>query len=306
MNGSPFYDFVHGDLSADEIWAKLQSHDVEKDIMTTGTGLGVLLGSKPYECTTELNEVGLVCSHAYTTLGVTELETDDGTVRLVKVRNPHNTEYYTGNWSDYSNLWTPAYRKAVNEASGDAYPNDEGIFYMDIDTYKEYFGASVINQDTRGWSLDYFLMFDDPEKDIVTVPGCEDCTKHTLTVTNNGPEQEIYIGTHIWQNRTYGWSNKACQEAIWSDTDGHQMWYDPENEDKRYYFDATEGSVWTQPIKFEKDQTKEVAVVFDWGRKNVVKDWSLTAWGTKHGVTVRHENYPDVETEHMPQYTDHP
>jgi len=50
---------------------------------------------------------------------------------------------------------------------------------------------------------------------------------------------------------------------------------------------------------FEADQTKEVVVLFDWGRQNVVKDWSVTAWGTEHSVTVRHKN-PELKTQHMP------
>jgi len=49
----------------------------------------------------------------------------------------------------------------------------DGIFYMDIASYKSNFSMTTVNQDTTGWNLGYYLKTDD------TV------SSHTLTVTNN-------------------------------------------------------------------------------------------------------------------------
>ena len=78
---------------------------------------------------------------------------------------------------------------------------------MDITSYKRNFQLSVINQDTSNWNFDYFLMLDDPSTEKSTEYYCSGCTKHTITVKNDGPEQEIYVGAHVWQDRTYGWYN---------------------------------------------------------------------------------------------------
>ena len=53
-----------------------------------------------------------------------------------------------------------------------------------------------------------------------------------------------------------------------------------------------------------ENETREIGVLFDWKRDNVVKDWSVTAWGTTHDVVVRHANYPSVKSDKMPEHTD--
>jgi len=59
-------------------------------------------------------------------------------------------------------LWTDELRAAVHAELGDALePSNEGIFFMDIDSYKTNFQLSVINQDTSKWNMDYFLALDD-------------------------------------------------------------------------------------------------------------------------------------------------
>ena len=60
-----------------------------------------------------------------------------------------------------------------------------------------------------------------------------------------------------------------------------------------------------QPIAFKENETREIGVLFDWKRENVVKDWSVTAWGTKgQKPIVRHSNYPNEKSDKMPEHTD--
>ena len=75
---------------------------------------------------------------------------------------------------------------------------------------------SAINLDTVGWDFDYYTMFDDPSTTTASEHECWDCTKHVVRVTNDhDADQTVHIGGHVWQDRTYGWSNYDCQAAQW-------------------------------------------------------------------------------------------
>jgi len=70
INGSPFTDFAHGNISEQILWNLLQSHDVDTDVMTAGSHF---CGNHD-----QSNENGVACSHAYTTLGTYELRLSNG------------------------------------------------------------------------------------------------------------------------------------------------------------------------------------------------------------------------------------
>lgn len=57
-------------------------------------------GFSPYEIT---------YLHAYTLLNVVEVQTEvrtkKGRQKLVQVRDPTQSEFYSGDWNDYSKLW---------------------------------------------------------------------------------------------------------------------------------------------------------------------------------------------------------
>jgi hypothetical protein len=57
-------------------------------------------------------------------------------------------------------------------------------------------------------------------------------------------------------------------------------------------FDTYPGTAWLDAIDFTENETKQFDVFFDWETKgsNVVKDWSLTAWGENHTLTVTHSD----------------
>ena len=81
--------------------------------------------------------------HAYTTLGALKTKDAQGNdLRLVKVRNPWGWEVYHGPYSDSSDLWTDELR----QETGYAWAND-GVFWIDIKTYKEEFTDTSFNRD---------------------------------------------------------------------------------------------------------------------------------------------------------------
>jgi len=131
--------------------------DNDGDIVTAGSNF---CGS--HDNTTD---AGVACSHAYSILAAYHLKNDNGQsiARLFKVRNPWGSEQYGGDWSDSSGKWEQWMTDKVNtDGPGDRRVSNEGIFYIDIDSYMKNFSQTTINQDTHNWNHDYFLMLDDP------------------------------------------------------------------------------------------------------------------------------------------------
>jgi hypothetical protein len=52
-----------------------------------------------------ISPYGITYLHAYTLLNVVEVQTKKGRQRLVQVRDPTQSEFYSGDWNDYSKLW---------------------------------------------------------------------------------------------------------------------------------------------------------------------------------------------------------
>ena len=107
-----------------------------------------------------------------------------------------------GLWSG----WTQHDKDAVAAAfpSGGWSDNNEGLFFIDLDSYMSNFSVTQINQDTSNWNLGYFLMHDDPQSTDLATTDCTGCTKHMIEITNTGAPQDMWVGAHVWQARGYG------------------------------------------------------------------------------------------------------
>ena len=196
LNGSPWRNTSHSSQNDDTIWDLIKSHDIDKDVMTAAT---YFCGSD-----SDQNDDGLACSHAYTVIGHYETSRGD---KLIKVRNPWGSEQYHGPWSRQDEIWNnEELKKEIEDAMGDANTSNEGIFYMDIKSYRENFQLSCINEDTSSWFFDYFLMLEDPSTSGNTL--------HTLKLKNTADvTQKVHVGGNVWQDRTYGWYNSDCYGA---------------------------------------------------------------------------------------------
>ena len=85
-------------MSADEAFAKASDYDSLHFTMTTDC------------CARDFGH--LYSGHAYTLLGTAAITKKDGSkVRLMKIRNPHGSERYTGPWCDTCEEWTDDYKK---------------------------------------------------------------------------------------------------------------------------------------------------------------------------------------------------
>ncbi len=74
---------------SEELWSILLESDQSNNVMCTST-----------KADEESKKMGLVANHAYTLIGVKEVEYLGKTIRLVKIRNPWGYKEWNGEWSD--------------------------------------------------------------------------------------------------------------------------------------------------------------------------------------------------------------
>jgi calpain-15 len=88
----------------------------------------------------DANFNGIVYSHCYTVIDVYEVETpEDGTFRLLKLRNPWARKEWIGDWSDNSPKWTPELKAQFHVEE-----RDDGTFYMADKDYIYNFAVSTV------------------------------------------------------------------------------------------------------------------------------------------------------------------
>ena len=112
--------------------------------------------------------------------------------------NPWSSDYFTGNWSDSSPLWTTALKTEVNFVAA-----NDGMFWMSFEDYYAMFSETYINMDSSDWYSGSFLKLNDTS--ALTNPGAyswcgSKCTRHTLSITST-VAQDVYITAHTWDDR---------------------------------------------------------------------------------------------------------
>lgn len=142
-------DFSEDGFDLQEFWTRLLHFKELEFPMGCGTA------SDP-----ELDKVGLCGSHAYSILDIREIYDpcfvgkplgyggcqEDGTVRLLRIRNPHGVGEWTGEWSDNSSDWTENLARHLG-CSG----VDDGTFWMDFTHFLMAFQEVDVCFAHRGW-----------------------------------------------------------------------------------------------------------------------------------------------------------
>ncbi len=187
INGSPNIKIANiGREDPNKLWAKLMKHDAAGDIMNAGTW-----GND--DSHTDAN--GLMQGHAFTLLGVTQL--DDGT-RIVKLRNPHGTDHYKGPWSDDDPRWN---NPSVAAQAGFRKNKNDGIIHMDLATFMQGFKFMDIGVDINDWHLNYMMEHDADRWYPGTSKYCgKTCAKQQVKFTSD-VAQTVHITAHTWHKR---------------------------------------------------------------------------------------------------------
>eukprot|EP00826_Nyctotherus_ovalis_P039385 TRINITY_DN3787_c0_g1_i6.p1 TRINITY_DN3787_c0_g1~~TRINITY_DN3787_c0_g1_i6.p1 ORF type:complete len:929 (+),score=272.17 TRINITY_DN3787_c0_g1_i6:165-2951(+) len=127
LTGAPTTLIRHNSISKSELWKLLVDADKRKYAMSTGGATSTK---------------GLYSGHAYSLMGVVELNTmNAGVAQLVHIRNPWGEYEWNGNWSDSSSLWTPELRAQANHTRA-----DDGTFFMSIDDFYNLYSYVFICQ----------------------------------------------------------------------------------------------------------------------------------------------------------------
>jgi len=204
--------------------------------------------------------------------------------RLVKIRNPWGNERYKCDYNDESSLWTPALRQ---EAGATPTKVDDGLFFMKIEDYVEQGMATLVSFDTTDWFSDYFLKLSDKTVSPGEWSWCgATCTRHKVKVTSKA-KQTVYVTAYTWDKRSYPLECQAAGKT-------HSIYL----EDDITVYTFSSGSRQVDPLQFQEGESKTFILEFDWARKDVTPDWSVTAWADVGEVRVEHLG--GLQTDHLP------
>ncbi|XP_018411499.1 PREDICTED: calpain-2 catalytic subunit-like [Nanorana parkeri] len=137
-----FVDFTGGvDESMDlkippaNLFHIIQSAVEKRSLM--GTSINIQNSNETEMTTPE----GLVKGHAYSIIGVSEVEHNGRRIPLIKLRNPWGAVEWNGRWSDNSPMWT-----LLDNALKDKLhvKREDGEFWMQMDDFMRYFDTLEI------------------------------------------------------------------------------------------------------------------------------------------------------------------
>ena len=106
----------------DLLWQEIFEGEKKNYMMTAGT----TKNTNDFK----LQKIGLTPGHAYTVLGVLEINNE----KVIKLRNPWGNFEFSGDWSDYSNKWTEELKKKYEFNK-----KNDGVFYMSYNDFIKYF-----------------------------------------------------------------------------------------------------------------------------------------------------------------------
>ena len=126
LTGAPCDNYWFDD--PDKCWEYFKVIDFSKSILTANSKSDVKA------------EDGLPSQHSFAMLGVKEIQTIRGNIRLIKLRNPWGKNEWTGDWSFISNLWTIGLRKELEMGV----EKTDGVFFISIEDFIKNFGSGAI------------------------------------------------------------------------------------------------------------------------------------------------------------------
>lgn len=83
--------------------------------------------------------MGLIGQHSYAILEARPVQTADGEVNLVKIRNPWGNKAWKGDWSETSDKWTPELKRELA-----AYDSNDGTFWMSFEDFTHFFSFVIV------------------------------------------------------------------------------------------------------------------------------------------------------------------
>lgn len=132
-------------------------------------------------------------------MGVYELVNSKGVVvaKLLRIRNPWRFETYVGKWHDKDARWNSGvgvdYKKQVPFVNA-----DDGIFYVDIETFKANFLYFLVTFYHDDWNVSYY----EQTNDDATLK------RYTFSITT---QQDVYVSADTYDPRMYPYGCKTAK-----------------------------------------------------------------------------------------------
>eukprot|EP01017_Pseudomicrothorax_dubius_P035374 TRINITY_DN4943_c0_g1_i19.p1 TRINITY_DN4943_c0_g1~~TRINITY_DN4943_c0_g1_i19.p1 ORF type:complete len:562 (-),score=108.59 TRINITY_DN4943_c0_g1_i19:128-1813(-) len=116
------------------LWVNVLRGEKENWIMTATSD------EKPGVSAGAVTQEGLFALQTYSLLSAHDVQTPQGPVRLLRLRNPKKGAEWNGAWSDSSRSWTPDLLQRLNHSLN----RQDGIFFMAFeDFYKHFYSVSM-------------------------------------------------------------------------------------------------------------------------------------------------------------------
>ena len=106
----------------EKLWQEIFEGEKKNYLMTAGTAKNTN--------NFKLEKIGLTPGHAYTVLGILEINKE----KVIKLRNPWGNFEFSGDWSDYSSKWTEELKIKYEFNK-----KNDGTFYMSYNDFLKYF-----------------------------------------------------------------------------------------------------------------------------------------------------------------------
>ena len=166
---------------------------------------------------------------------------------------------------------------------------------MAIEDFHKHFTSYGLTYNPEGWHHAYHLELDDNGQggSSGSWNWCgSSCTRYTAKVKNdfNG-NNKIHVGLHTWRNRGYGTAN--CDDAMWSGGT-HGIFQEGDQWVRTFWNEEN----WLTPITVNANDEVEHTIELDLSRRDMSKDWSITAWGENGPVSI--EVVGKGNTDHFP------
>ncbi|CAI2386825.1 unnamed protein product [Moneuplotes crassus] len=129
ITGAPTFTLDHETCKPDSVWKNL------KDGTRNNYPMLCSLDSEKYN----YDEHNCISNFSYNVIGTYKVNTSNGNVKLIKIRNPWKNFDWEGDWASNSDLWTEHIKEEVEYES-----SENGIIFMSLEDYIDSFTASVI------------------------------------------------------------------------------------------------------------------------------------------------------------------
>mmetsp|Transcript_17530 Transcript_17530/g.22220 ORF Transcript_17530/g.22220 Transcript_17530/m.22220 type:complete len:279 (-) Transcript_17530:520-1356(-) len=256
-------------MSLDTLWYLISQQDPVDDFLIAGTE------------TLDEDDVpkdipGVAANHSYTILGTHVLSNNNK--RLIKIRNPWGKPGFHGTMKGAA--WNEETREETGYKDG-----KDGIFFIDLETYKKAFTETSISFNTANWASAKFLKTNDETQSVN--PGkwqgvCgPKCTRHELTLKSD-IKQTIYLTAQTWGVKSIPDSCEKKDNGLY-----HAIVVSKSDDVNVFSF----GDKALAPFDMKAGETVKVEVEWNFTNEAHAKDWSVSAFGdgSKGSLHLTHD-----------------